>query len=98
MLVTIGVVVDAHATLQINWTTYSSLPGHNGRHFADDILRCISMSTMIFISIKISLEFVPKGSIGNNPALVQIMALHRIGDKPLSDAMLTRFTDVYMRN
>ena len=36
------------------------------------------------ISIKISLKFVPKGSIINIPALVQIMACRRIGDNPLS--------------
>ena len=42
------------------------------------------------ILIKISLKFVPKGPIDNNPALVQI------GNKPLSEPMLTRFTDAYM--
>ena len=38
------------------------------------------------ILIKISLKFVPKGAIDNDPALMQIMAWHRIGDKPLSEA------------
>ena len=38
----------------------------------------------IWIPIKISLKFVPKGSINNIPALVQIMAWHRPGDKPVS--------------
>ena len=42
------------------------------------------------ISIKISLKFVRKGSIYNNPALVQIMAWHRTGDKPLSELMMVR--------
>ena len=32
--------------------------------------------------------FVPKGPINNISALVQIMAWHRPGDKPLSEAML----------
>ena len=31
----------------------------------------------------------------NNPALVQIMAWCWIGDKPLSEPMLTRYTDAY---
>ena len=35
----------------------------------------------VYISIKISL-FVPKGPINNIPALVQIMAWRRSGDKP----------------
>ena len=40
------------------------------------------------ISIKISLKFVPKGPINNKPALVQIMAWRRSGDKPLSEPMM----------
>ena len=48
---------------------------------------------------KFQLKFVPEGRpIDNNPKLVQIMAWHRIGDKPLSEPMLTRFTDAYMRH
>ena len=42
------------------------------------------------------LKFVPKGTIDNNSALNQIMAWRRIGDKPLSEPMLTQFTDPYM--
>ena len=48
--------------------------------------------------IEISLKFVPKGPIDNNIALVQIMAWRRIGDKPLLEPMMTRFTDTYMRH
>ena len=36
----------------------------------------------IWISIKISLKFIPKGPINNIQALVQIMAWGRPGDKP----------------
>ena len=35
-----------------------------------------------------SLKFVPKGPINNTPALVQIMAWRRPGDKPLSEPMM----------
>ena len=38
--------------------------------------------------IKISLKLVRKGPINNIPALVQIMAWRRPGDKPLSEPML----------
>ena len=38
--------------------------------------------------IKISLKFVPKDRINNIPALVQIMAWRRPGDKPLSEPMM----------
>ena len=40
--------------------------------------------------ITISLKFVPKGPINNIPALVQIMAWRRPGDKPLSAPMMIR--------
>ena len=43
-------------------------------------------------------KFVPKGPIDNNTALIQIMALRRIGDKPLSEPMLIGFTDTYMQH
>ena len=36
------------------------------------------------------MKFVPKGWINNIPALVQIMAWRRPGDKPLSETMLVR--------
>ena len=52
----------------------------------------------IYILIKISLKFVPNGPIDNNPALVYIIAWHRISDKPLSKPMLNRFTNAYMRH
>ena len=76
----------------------SSIPGQNGRLFADDIFRCISANEKFCILIKISLRFVPWGPIDNNPVLIQIMTWRRIGDKPLSEPMLTRITDGYIRH
>ena len=52
------------------------------------------MESFVFL-IKMSLKFVPKGPIDNNPALVQIMAWRWIDDKPLSEPMLTLYTDIY---
>ena len=43
-----------------------------------------------WISITISLKFVPKGAINNIPSLVQIKAWRRPGDKPLSEPMMVR--------
>ena len=74
----------------------TSRPRQNGRHFPDDILKCISLNETISISIKISLKFVPRGSIKNIPALVQIMAWRRSGDKPLSEHNGGCITDVFM--
>ena len=64
-------------------------PRQNGRHFADDTFKRIFLNENARISIKISLKFFPKGSINNIPALVQIMAWRRPGDKPLSEPMMT---------
>ena len=49
-------------------------PKHNGRHFADDLFKCIFLNENVWIPIKISLEFVPKGPINYIPTLVQMMA------------------------
>ena len=48
----------------------SSPPGQNGRHYANGIFRCIFVNEKICILINISMIFVPKGLIDNNPALV----------------------------
>ena len=58
-------------------------PRPNGQHFADDIFKLIFFNVNVWISLNISLTFVPKGPINNTPALVQIMAWRRPGDKPL---------------
>ena len=63
-------------------------PGQNGRHFPDDIFKCIFLNENTSISIHISLNVVPEGRINNIPALVQIMAWRRSGDKPLSEPMM----------
>ena len=76
----------------------SSLPEQNGCHFADNILRYIFVDKKFCILIDISLKFVPKGQINNIPAMVQIMGWHQIGDKPLSEPMMTLFSDTYMRH
>ena len=63
-------------------------PRQNGSRFADDTFKHIFLNENVRISIKISLKFVPKGPINNNPSLVQIMAWRRSGDKPLSEPMM----------
>ena len=42
----------------------------NGRYVADDIFKCIFLNENAWISLKISLKFVPKVRIDNIPALV----------------------------
>ena len=88
---------SVHLTLVPNWLQreyqeYLALntlrPRQNGRHFTDDIFKRIFFNWNIWISIKISLNFVLKGPINKIPALVQVMAWCRAGDKPLSEPKL----------
>ena len=70
-------------------------PGQNGRHFADEIFKCIFLNEKFCILIRISLKFVPKDPNDNKWVLVQVMAWCRIGHKPLPESMLIQFTDAY---
>ena len=59
-----------------------------GHNFADDAVKCNFLNDSFRIYIQISLKFVPKGPINNIPALVQIMAWRRPGNKKLSELMM----------
>ena len=69
----------------------SSPPGKNGGHFTQVIFKCIFMNGKMCILIPISLKFVPRGPIDNMSALVQLIAWHQTGEKPLSEPLLTHF-------
>ena len=72
-------------------------PRQIGRHFSDDTFKRIFLNENVWILIKISLKFVPKGRINNIPSLVQIMAWRRPGDKPLSEpTMASLLTHIYV--
>ena len=82
-------VVFAFGTALVDLFVINTLrPRQNGRHFPDDIFKCIFLNENVRISIKIPLKFDPKCPINNIPALVQKMARSRPGDKPLSETML----------
>ena len=68
----------------------SSPRGQNGRHYADDIFKCIFMNEKFCISIWISLKSVPNGLIDKKSALVQVMTWRWAGNSPLTEAMLTK--------
>ena len=59
-------------------------------------MRFLEWKVLYFV--RISIEFVPTGSVVNNSALVEIMACRLFGAKPVSEPMLTRPTDAYMRH
>ena len=71
------------------FSSWSSIHGSSSSvltHWGQDKMRFLNEN--VWILLKISLKFVPKGPINNIPALVQIMAWRRPDDKPLSEAML----------
>ena len=57
---------------------------------ADDNFKCIFLNENDRIPIRISLKFVLRSPIDNKPALVQVMAWRRTGDKQLPELMLTQ--------
>ena len=62
--------MSPNSTVHNQWCFNSSPRGQNGRHFAHDIFKRIFVNEKYGILINISLKFVPKGPIDNNPALV----------------------------
>ena len=60
----------------------------NGCQFKANIFKCMFLNQNAWISIVKSMKFVPKGPNNNISALVQIMAWHRPGAKPLSEPMM----------
>ena len=56
-------------------------PIQNGCHFPDDIFKCVFLNGNVWISIRISLNFVSEVPIDNEPSLLQMMAWSRPGVK-----------------
>ena len=65
---------------------------------ANDIFKRIFLNENDIIPIQISLKLVPRSPIDNKPALDQVLAWRRKGDKPLPVPMVIQFTDAYMRH
>ena len=76
-----------YVVIMTQWVN-TSRQTQTGRHCADDIFKCIFLNENIWIVIKFSRKFIPKGPVNNIPALVQIMAWHHLGDQPLSEPMI----------
>ena len=80
----VWLLVSPNRTQKTIWTTFSS------RHF-----KYISLNENVYILVQISLRLGPdKGPVHNTPALVQTMAWYRVGDKPLFELMITKFSYV----
>ena len=74
-------------SLKLEFFINTLRPRQNDRHFPDDIFKCLLLNENCDILMKISLKFVPQDPIQNIPALIQVMAWHRPGNKPLSQTM-----------
>ena len=76
----------------------------NELKFVDKRHQINSLSLVNLLLLINKFSFICEGQscrvriINHNPKLVWIMAWCRIGDKPLSEPMLTRFTDTYMQH
>ena len=79
-------LISCFVVIEVNFNTLKQR--QNGRHFPDDIFKWIFWNENGWISINISLKFVPRGPINNIPTLVQVMAWRRPGDKPLSEPVM----------
>ena len=90
IVVSLVIIIWQWGGIQGLYTLNTLRPRQNGHIFSDDIFKCIFLNENAWIPIKISLTFVPHGPINNIPALVQIMAWRRLGDKPLSGSMMVR--------
>ena len=80
-----------------HWCQFDLLrPRWNGHQFSDDTFKSFpSMKMLCTISIKFSLNFLPKGTIDNKLALVQIMAWCIITTKD-AQVYWCHYTDVIM--
>ena len=72
-------MITAYCNTEINWPVVPHNIVENRYVFHGPYIQFLNEN--IWILITIWLEFVPKGQIDNNTALVQIMAWYPIGDK-----------------
>ena len=89
--------VDGLAPLGSRSSADCSRPRQNGRYFADDIFKCIFLNEIVFISIIISLKFIPNGPISNS----SIGSDNGMAPNRRQTIIWTKddyFTDAYMRH
>ena len=64
--------MDCMLSTKVQQIFNSLRPRQNGRHFADDLFKCIFLNENVWISIKFHWRlFLRVRSINNNPALFQ---------------------------
>ena len=73
-------------------------PRQHGCYCPDDMFKCIFLNKKSWTWNTIWLQFVPKGPVDNNKALVQVMVWRRTGDKSFSELMTASIGNTYMRH
>ena len=81
-------ILNCIVSRDLNVTVNILRSWQNGRHLPDEIFKCIFSNEHVWISIKISPRFAPKGPTDNIPSLVQILVWRRPGDMPLSESVV----------
>ena len=92
-----GKIITSHSFTQKS-SINSSPPGQNGRFLQMIFSDAFSWMKSFVFWLKFHRSLFLRAETDNNPALVQIMGWGWIGDKPLSEPMLTWFTDAYMQH
>ena len=90
--------MDTLTGIEISAVNNTFRPRHSGRHFADDVFKCIFLKKMLEFRLKIQWRLFPRIQITTNLALVRIMAWRRSGDRSLSEPMMCYLTGAYMRH
>ena len=90
MTIQLRLHICLHITLACSPVLNTLIPRKKISHLADDTFKHIFLNENVRIYNTISPNFVPDCPINNIPALVQIMAWRRPGDKPLSAQMIVR--------
>ena len=82
----------------LNLKCRKSRSGQNGRHFADDIFKCISLSENFWIWNKISMKYISSGSHWQYASIGLDNGMAPIMWQALSEPILAEFADTYMRH
>ena len=91
-------MLTCHQYCSVSFTLTDLSLDKMGTILADKIFNCISLNENDRIWIQIPLKYIPRSPVDNNLALVQVLAWHRTGNKPLPGPMMTHFIDAYMRH
>ena len=75
----VAILITSNYDFKVHNVLNTLRPRQNRRYFPDDKFKWIFLNENIWISVSISLKFVPSGPINNIPTLVHVMAWRRAG-------------------